>query len=502
MPKSLRELSQKFQLSKLHSQYLATPNKALKPDGWITNQLGNLFVFSHPSLPHQIISSEDGGIYAIILGHYISPTWEICGDLSELKDIRTIEEFEEQLEGIGGNFTVFVSTARTQRVYTDPCASSPVVYAGAVRSVASSPSLIPYNSATGDRKEIIQKMSIPESNLNYLLGETAREGVFRLLPNHTLDLMTFKSIRYWPRNALTKHKDVEAATDEIAEMIEKTIEAVGNFVPIQMSLTAGMDSRMLLACARKIAPDITFFTHRLPDRTGRLDSYMSRHLARDFRLNHRIIGTATSSVREREEWIFRTGYSVGERRGSNAVPMIKKLDPNKAYLPGDVAELGRGHHWNYLKGTKEAMGRSAITEGLLVDITRAPHEDVFVQRARDWINAIPSDDPYQILDYFYLEQRLGCWAGAQQPAYAGYTAFELWPLNHRRAVKLMLSLPHEYKKAKRLNFDIIRKTWPELLKYPINEGDWLFKAIELPYLLKSVPRRLGSKIVKGIRRAL
>ena len=56
--------------------------------------------------------------------------------------------------------------------------------------------------------------------------------------------------------------------------------------------------------------------------------------------------------------------------------------------------------------------------------------------------------------------------------------FESWPLNSRRLVALMLSLPYEYKVAARLNDDVIRSRWPELAELPYNKGKLHFHLVD------------------------
>ena len=63
-------------------------------------------------------------------------------------------------------------------------------------------------------------------------------------------------------------------------------------------------------------------------------------------------------------------------------------------------------------------------------------------------------------------------------AYADMVRFESWPLNSRRLVALMLSLPFEYQAAARLCDDVIRSRWPELAELPYNKGKLHFHLVD------------------------
>jgi hypothetical protein len=77
-------------------------------------------------------------------------------------------------------------------------------------------------------------------------------------------------------------------------------------------------------------------------------------------------------------------------------------------------------------------------------------------------------EPDRILDFFYLEQRLGCWAGIMPYGAAEDGQFQVFPLCHHEIIELMLALPRSYRWNGSLPIDIIRREWPALLEYPIN----------------------------------
>jgi hypothetical protein len=156
---------------------------------------------------------------------------------------------------------------------------------------------------------------------------------------------------------------------------------------------------------------------------------------------------------------------------------LMQLEPNRAYLPGLVAELARGYYWHLAFDLPDRDDRECLSKALL-KFMNAPVDQYTVARMTHWIAGLPDVDLWTLLDLFYLEQRLGCWGGVVSYAYADMVRFESWPLNSRRLVALMLSLPVEYKAAARMNDDVIRIRWPELADIPYNQGNFIFRCID------------------------
>jgi len=94
---------------------------------------------------------------------------------------------------------------------------------------------------------------MPESGSYYPFGLTPYRHVRRVLPNHYLDLEGWKAVRHWPGKAeLTVDYDTDRAVKEIVSIIKNNLQAISKRYRIHMGLTAGRDTRLLLACSRPI----------------------------------------------------------------------------------------------------------------------------------------------------------------------------------------------------------------------------------------------------------
>jgi hypothetical protein len=105
-------------------------------------------------------------------------------------------------------------------------------------------------------------------------------------------------------------------------------------------------------------------------------------------------------------------------------------------------------------------------------------------RAKRWLDDLPTENLFTILDFLHFEQRLGAWVGPQEYGHVA-TRFAVSPFCHRRIVQLKLTLPIEYRRRDRLATDLLKIRWPELLEVPFNGDTTMRRALTLP-------RRVGA----------
>ena len=98
-----------------------------------------------------------------------------------------------------------------------------------------------------------------------------------------LDLETWSSRRFWPTTPFERTLPGEGI-EKIADVLTATMKArrrPGVPKP-NVAITAGFDSRALLACSRGCRDRMRFFTAALPDLSGRIDARAAPRLAAQF----------------------------------------------------------------------------------------------------------------------------------------------------------------------------------------------------------------------------
>ncbi len=453
--------------AQLIGQFVLSQDRTLLPPAWLSDGVGNWYLGWHSQLPVMRLLDDRDRCIGWVLGYPISEAGVLAEGGSVLRvrsaAMASPEAFEDFVYSFGGRFAVVLADGEHQRVYLDPCGSLSAVYCPHQSVVASTSNLIPFDAHSRDRLDLALAIGIPYTEGMYPFALTSRYGVERMLPNHFLDLREWCAIRHWPKAPLAESSAVDESVAEIATIVKRQIAAITTAVPTYLPLTAGLDSRMLLACSRQVASRLELFTRAIDDRNATVDCDTARRIARRFNLKHLTLPMVEATDRDLEEWMFRIAYSTSEIRGRQCATMYKQLPGGHAVIGGQAGEIARGYYW--CEGDTEA---TVITPERLIDICACPLDEETLARARAWLDDVPADNALRVLDLFFVEQDMGGWAGILPYAECD-PGFPIFPLCHRRIVEHMLTLPLSYRRSGRLGWDIIEREWPELLEWPINQ---------------------------------
>ena len=459
---------------------------------WPKRQLGRWILHWHPHLPVIEIRSKAGTRVGWMLGlavdtaegGAIPPVWHLPFDCDEAD--ATIR-FESELNRLGGRFAAVFVTTRSERFYLDASGSLATVYCKDQQAVASSCNLIPNIGNLQKNLVLMRALGLPQRDGCFPFRLTPWPGITRLLPNHFLDLRDWAAKRHWPKSQmLDATRRPDETVREIAALLETFISAVTRLAPAQMAITAGCDSRVLLACSRPSLPLIHFYTTQIPDSWARLDCAYGRRIAKRFGLDYSVMTWREATSEEIDNWLYCTGSCVVGRI-TRSIGTDQQLDPARLTLLGIGGELGRGYYWL----PDDVPARPLSCDELLRRF-HLPPVDLILQEASDWLNQLPTADLLEKLDLYGLEQRLGCLYG---PSMYGCqrARFVAYPFNSRRVYEKMFSLPQEYRRERRLPRDLIQLKWPELLEFPFNEPFGLLK-------LEHQLRRSLTKVRTAVRK--
>jgi hypothetical protein len=471
----------------LHEQFIICRDSRQIPDGWSSHAIRDWRLGHHPSLPVISLLGSDQVQIGWMLGYAVSGKGVLLGPeavtVSAGNGVEvSAADFERWIYGHGGRFMVVLITETAQKVYLDPCGSLSAVYCPTLECMASTVTVIPRDGDTGELTDLVRLVGVPASSM-YPLNLTPRKNVWRLLPNHFLDLARWQAVRHWPKTEILPVGDVTKAVDQVVEHVRLLMGALVAKTPVLHRLTAGYDTRTLLACARPWVDRMTFFTamNSPSDVDAWLDCSTAAHIARDLGLRYMCLAFRRPRRDDLEQWLFRTGRSVGEERGWRSCTTLKQLPPGHADLLGLVGEVARGFYWR--PGDTE---RTSVGPDRLLSVFRAGQHPLSRSVISPWLDSLPSRDPFLTLDLFYIEQRLGCWAGVLPYASAQDGQFMIFPLCHRGIIEAILSLPTTVRGTDFLARRVMEREWPELLDYPFNQPRGL--------------QRIGMVCVKARRR--
>jgi hypothetical protein len=357
---------------------------------------------------------------------------------------------------LAGRFLLVLLAVQEPVVLLDAYGSLAAVYSAGEGVVASTPTLI---EADWD-DELIELTGFPERATWLPFGLTLRQGVRRLQANHALHVRTWRTERHWlPTPPVGTSADGDVAS-VVLEEIRRGIGAVAAAHPLSLSLTAGRDSRILLACAREHLDRTSTFT-LVPSGAVTVDGHLAGRLASRLGLQHEFLPVLPAEPDGLNAWLATTGHAVGGELWQ-AHESLRRLDPTRVLLPGTAGEVGRGHTF---RAGDPRDGQ--VSPDILLQRLRLPRHPAYLHHAEEWLGALPALPFETVLELGYIEQRLSCWAG---PGHYGNQAslFELAPFASRRLFRAMLGSSLDYRRRERLATDICGMAWPELLELPFN----------------------------------
>jgi len=369
----------------------------------------------------------------------------------------------------------------------DPHASLPAVYSTSEQTVASTPTLI--GSDLDWDEQLMNELGYPEKIFWLPSGLTFKKNVRRLQANHTISLSDWRVSRHWPtpETDLSIDTDTKSAVERIIKNIQRTISATAKKVPLCLTITGGMDSRVVLACARNEVPNTKFITFANPHPYAKTDLVIAERMAKLVGLNHQFLPILEGSPEELRQWQYITGRSVAGEIWKIS-KTLTQLDPERVLMSGQSGEVHRGNYWR----PGDTFDRK-ISATELVQRFKMPLHPVLIKATEEWLAETEYLNTFNMLDLVHIEQRMSCWGSIQ--GFGNITsAFELSPLGSRVVFQSMMRLPHKYRKRQQLPYDICRTAWPELMQLPFNEYPGIYGYFRGKYrkMKKKIKRMLNK----------
>jgi hypothetical protein len=446
-------------LSNLLGQFVLAEDVKNIPAGWryYSEATGRWHLGVH-ELPVLNIKDEDGIFIGWCIGY---PIWqerkpEIIWNQANIKEV--VDAFYEKT---GGRWLLILMAKNEKKLFLDPYGSLSTVYSESERVIASTPLLLPNHHQW--HSELINALNMPVSDHWFPSGLTAKKGVRRLLPNHYFNLSAWTEQRHWPELESDASVDIEVEDNlnTIISTLSSTISHTARDHQLQFSLTAGRDSRMILACSKGVWDQSKFFTFSDPDSES-VDMHIARKFRQNFHLNHSFIPIQLANQEKMIDWLYTTGHAV-----SGGIwkihESLNSLDQHRVLMPGMGGEVGRSFYWR-----PDDRPDTKLTAQDLLQRASLPQNEELITETNKWLSELEGYTAFTILDLFYIEQRLGCWAAPQ--AYGNKTSlFEFSPFNHRKIFRSMIKLPYEYRRQQLLANDVCLYASNDLLKVPFNQ---------------------------------
>lgn len=459
------ELARDFGADDLRGHFLLDHGARATPAGWRRRELGRWSLSTPSDAPVLDLVDAEGNGIGWLVGALL--------DLDASSPVRSrlvvpaglvgdMVALDTWLHAFGGRYACLLVEA--EAIHLDAYGAFPVFYATGGAGVASNPFLLADAAADGATSALVETLRIHETGMVFGLGTTPVPGVEHVLPNHVLDLGRWRPVRVWPRAPIA-HVAREQAAGTIADVLRRTIAAVAaSGDRPAMSLTAGYDTRMLLACSRSVLDQLDLFTMALPDDLGETDVRWAVRIADHLGLSHRVLPWVEPSARDLGLFLYRTGSMSGERRGRRAGPTLCQLGGGIPWIAGVLGGMVAG-----LELQPEDGRRRELSAPQLLRRLELPRHPELERRAEQWLEDLPDLTVEQQVSLAQLELYDAAWGGGFSHGYADCFTACYYPLGQRRVIEACLAVPGSERRASGLRRAVIAEAWPELLELPFNQ---------------------------------
>ena len=400
------------------------------------------------------------------------------------------KSLEDCLYERAGSWIAIIATEELQSVYLDACGSVPLVFFKDKHVAASSACAVLEGEVYfSDLYEEARSETWSKLDRYHTAGLTAHRSLYRLLPNHRLDLESWTVERIWPL-APFPALGIDRVISEIVDDARGSIDIAMRSGSALMPLTAGNETRALLALAKGRERQLTFFTGDFPGAV--IDMGTARRLAEKFGLKHVVTTVKPRTGADIQDWRLRTGHCIGGAIGHSRMRR-DTIAHGEVEFSGAAGEVGRGFLW----AAGDVAG-DRLTSDVLLARLKLPQIDRFVAATDKWLDSVKQFDAFTVMDLAYIELKMACWAGPQATG-TETTATQVWPFSSRRCFSAMMSAPPKIRLEQSLFMRIVQREWPELLQIPINKGTPWENLRRLMYRASS-PGRVWNKIRKSLAR--
>lgn len=299
--------------------------------------------------------------------------------------------------------------------------------------------------------------------VHWLPGDRTLYAELRaLLPNHCLDLRSGRCWRFWPQAAIAP-MDWEAVLQRSEALLRGQFEAARRRWPLALSMTAGWDSRLMLALCRPAAAQLQAFTLAYPPQGSDAgDVRVPARLLARLGLPHQIVHCPARVHTHFRALMRRHQPTPAQGCCSDVQALWQQWRRQSMCLSGDAAEIVKAHF------RRPGLTDESLTAQDLAELLRIGQHPFALQALQEWLDAArPS--PVPLLDLLCWEQMAGRW---QAKLRADFDLVQdcIAPLNHRELLVTMLAADESRRRAPRVELfeALIRRIWPAVLAEPVN----------------------------------
>ena len=474
-----------------------------------------LFLTVHPDL--HVETASNGSISITLLGDVLDPENPDAGNcdiaaqlLKQLCEDHNLGGFIERTYRFAGRWAMIVDNGQEIRLYHDAAGMRQVYYnittSGPRMGVwcASQPNLLSHILGLSEDPELAELVdSLKPRHKEYWWpgGQPRYRDVKLLLPNHYLDLGDGRSHRYWPTRPRTE-KPLGEVVEVAGRLLQGIMQAASRRFPLALPLTAGIDSRLILAASRDIRDKLFCYTliyYKLTQQSP--DVWVPSNLLKKLAIDHHVYECPKQMDPEFERIYRENVADAHDAWGPIAQGLWNHLPSDHVCVRGTVSEVARCF---FMRQRDKPEPRSGLE---IAAHTEQDDSEYLVGVIDKWRSAMGDTRGYHVMDLYYWEQRLGVWAATN------YTEWDIAqdvfsPYNCRELLMTLLSAGETYRQGPQYTLyqELLKRLWPNVLSEPINPPPPPKKPKNPPTKAKDIRisaskrRRLKDVVIVALKR--
>jgi len=456
-------------------QFLLASQQLDELGDWEYREVGNLFLYVHPDL--EITEIEKGGILILLLGSIFDPAnpdrsnSDIISAI--LPKLKNFDDLKIEIKPFVGRYALIYKDERKFIILNDPLALREIYYCTQQNRIicGSQPNLIAKYSnplITPSKDEEFQdffKDNSKDSRWNpirkWIGDETYYDGVKHVLPNHYLNIDELTSYRYWPNEEI-KLIGLDEAITRICNFLQGGLRAVSNRHKVMMAITAGTDSRTILAASKDIKDKVYYFINDHSLGPKHQDVFIPSRLCKSLGIPFHVHKVPKEVDPRFREIFLENTFFASDRVLSSVYNVYYRNLSDRVNVLG-IGEIGRTRYGNEPKNL--CAYRMAYKLGHKKDAY------AIKQGAKILSELVPVGKKFNVnvLTLLYWEHHLGNW-GPTGNSESDIAIEEINIFDSHMLYEILLSVDPKYSDYYNpiLFRELINRMWPELLKWPIN----------------------------------
>ena len=296
-----------------------------------------------------------------------------------------------------------------------------------------------------------------------------RSSIRKLLPSQILELNGGGLIPRRLIPEISRTLSYEEILDRIQSYLVTTLQRAEKIQDrIWLPLTAGYDSRLLLAAAISAGISFQTYTHINPY-MSEADRSLPPKLAEKVGISHsmfygKVYRKDLAALYDKHTG----GMSVGRDRYYISQEYFNWAKKGDLILRGGCFEFGRSYYWSKFPG--HGIISNAPEVNIILRGFKEEANPALVQALAEWVDWTRQTQHNDMdwRDRFYLEQRLAGWLSSVEQSLDLIDADRFHTVNSQYYFAHVLRVPEEKRRISQHQVDLIARMAPELLEFPFN----------------------------------